>query len=214
MKKKICIIITLIIYISSLVSCEPEPHKFLSVDTDLGDHLTFEFYRSGNMHGMYFTYNISSEGITGGAHGWNKEIEEIPEDPLETFETIGEYGNTHFYSLDGNVFFIYNNELLDDYWYTTNLSDYLLMSEVYSDDVNKCLLNSISDLMKTGRFEYIHQYGEILTYEKDDAIKSLLERYATSEFTEEERDVNKNSSLTEYDMTEWAKGLLETYYVE
>ena len=203
-------IIVVFIILFSLTSCEP--HKILSVDTDLGDHLTFEFYRSGNMHGMYFTYNISSEGITGGAYGWNKEIEEIPEDPLETFEVIGEYGNTHFYSLDGNIFYIYNNELLSDYWYESNLSDYLLMSEVYSDDENDCLLNSIRDLMKTCNYRYIIQYGEILAYEKDDAMKEMLIRYANSDYSEDEKRINIGSKLSENIMTSWAKQLLEQYY--
>ena len=71
----------------------------------------------------------------------------------------------------------------------------------------------MTDLIKTGNFDYIYQFGVILVYEGNDDIKLLLQRYADGNFSEEELSVNENSVKTTEEMTSWAKDLLNEYYL-
>ena len=88
-----------------------------------------------------------------------------------------------------------------------------IFSRQYKDNESiERLSEVLTDLIKTGNFDYIYQFGVILVYEGNDDIKLLLQRYADGNFSEEELSVNENSVKTTEEMTSWAKDLLNEYY--
>ena len=73
-------------------------------------------------------------------------------------------------------------------------------------------VQAIKDLMKSHIFEYVYEYGEIPASDKDPYMHEMLIRYSNGVFSDEERQINADSSITEADMTAFAKNILDKYY--
>lgn len=217
MKKVITLLLTISFTISISIfiftGCS-QKHDIYNIDTELGDHLTVEVYLSGNIDGLYLTYDVYNKNYEGLAFFSLTDSfrTELPEDPLKTFETIGAYGNTHFYTLKGNTIYVYNGERIDNLPVDYDIEEYKSNILTHGTEYMEMVRNVISDLMKTGNFEYIYQYGSILAYEQSEEVKQLLDRYASGAFCEEELTANENSEKTTEEMTEWAKEMLEQYF--
>ncbi len=213
MKKLIVPLLIILVCISVgifMLSDRPQKHDEYVIETDLGDRLSIEVYLSGNLHGMYLTYHITSEDYSGIAMFQDRTQTIIPADPLKHFKTIGAYGNTRFYKLSNVIFYVYNNEYINGLNPKYNFHQYIYSEEGNED--NDRFIAVISDLMKAGSFENIYQYGEILAYEGNDEIKLILQRYAEGDFTEEELSINENSEKTTEEMMLWAKEILKQYF--
>lgn len=217
MKKTISIVLVIFICVSASVfilsSCNNKKHEVYNIDTELGDKLSLEVYLSGNLHGMYLTYFIYSDNFIGGAIFRFRDKTVIPDNPLEKFEIIGSYGNTHFYKLYNEILFVYNNERVGQLNSAAKLNGHIFSRQYKDNESIERLSEVLTDLIKTGNFDYIYQFGVILAYEGNDDIKLLLQRYADGNFSEEELSVNENSVKTTEEMTSWAKDLLNEYYL-
>ena len=216
MKKVITLLLTIFfisISIFVFTGCS-QKHDIYNIDTELGDHLTVEVYLSGNMHGMYLKYKIYEKNYSGYASFWDRSQirTETPPNPLKTFVEIGIYGDTHFYKMRDQIIYVYNDERIDNLPVDYDIEEYKSNILTRGTEYMEMVRNVISDLMKTGNFEYIYQYGSILAYEQSEEVKQLLDRYASGAFCEEELSINENSEKTTEEMTEWAKEMLEQYF--
>ena len=217
MKKVTIRIFVLCICFSVMISCLAgcfynSKQDIYEIETDLGDRLSIEVYLSGNLHGMYLTYHVTSEDYSGIAMFQDRTQTTIPAEPLEYFTTIGAYGNTHFYKLNNVIFYVYNCQYINGLNPKYNFYKYINGFQYRDEKENDRFIAIISDLMKAGNFENIYQYGEILAYERNDEIKLILQRYAEGDFTEEELSINENSEKTTEEMMLWAKEILKQYF--
>ena len=214
MKRITCFVIMIICIITIISSCgyRRETYNFT---TELGDKLELEVSMGGNIDGVWPCYNLydgNGDKIGNAMYG-DRTMDRFPDNPLENIEVVGKYGNTSFYKLFDLLVFYQKGVRMGDLLENPSPERYRRAIECYPTDPDM-FRSPVSDLIGSGIFEHIYTYGVILVYEDDPEIKVLLERYAASAFTDKEREVNKNSSLTEHDMTEWAKDLLATYYSE
>lgn len=203
------------VIVSCLSGCSQEPKREVyEIDTELGDHLSVEVYLSGNMHGMYLKYDIFGTNYRGFASFWDrsKPRTEVPSNPLKTFIEIGIYGVTHFYKMCDQIIYAYNNECIDNLPLDYDLDHYNSDMVSQGNEFMEVRRKVISDLMKTGNFDYIYQYGPILAYEEDEEMKQLLQRYANGTFSDEELSTNHDSLKTKEEMILWSQELLNEYY--
>lgn len=206
----------LFVMISCLSGCIHKPKRDVyEIETDLGDRLSIEVYLSGNLHGMYLKYEISSKDYSGLAFFTlrNERRTEIPENSIDTFATVGSWGKTRFYTLQNTLIYVYNNERIDQLYFDYKLDKYKLDARCFGDDYMEMCRSAISDIIKSNLFIYIYQYGEILAYEENEEMKNRLQRYAEGDFTEEELSVNENSEKTPEEMMLWAKDMLSKYFL-
>lgn len=219
MKKVIlCILIILIcilVCVFTLKSCLPK-YDIYNIKTDLGDCLNIKVCLTGNLHGLYLAYDISGEGLEGLAYFYLRDeyLTEIPEGSVDSFAEIGSYGNTNFYTLQNEIIYVYDDERIDLLSSVYDLDAYKSDIECHDDEYISKRRAAISDIIKSGLFDYIYRYGEILAYEKDEDMKQLLQRYSEGNFSDEELSINEDSSKTPEEMMLWAEGLLDKYFPE
>ena len=220
MKRMISVIAAIACMAIVFSSCGNK-HKYYTFETELGDTFCLEVYLSGNFHGMYPHYLIyNGDESIGKKYGCALYVDRtsencLPDDPISNITTFGTYGTHNFYKVFGSLFYykpgvhmarIYDNYDVDQY-IGDKKNPRCPNSVVYGAE-------AISDLMKSHCFEYIYRYGEIPAYDKDPEMKELMLRYAAGDFSDEERRINADSYITESDMTEFAKSVLEKYYSE
>lgn len=128
---------------------------------------------------------------------------------LVIFICVSASGNTHFYKLYNEILFVYNNERVGQLNSAAKLNGHIFSRQYKDNESIERLSEVLSDLIKTGNFDYIYQFGVILAYEGNDDIKLLLQRYADGNFSEEEFTMNENSVKTTEEMTSWAKRFTE-----
>ena len=220
MKRMISVIAAIACMAIVFSSCGNK-HKYYTFETELGDTFCLEVYLSGNFHGMYPRYLIyNGDESIGKKYGCALYVDRtsencLPDDPISNITTVGTYGTHNFYKVFDLLFYykpgVYMDMIYDNY----DVDQYI------GDKKNPRCPNSviygaeaISDLMKSHCFEYIYRYGEIPAYDKDPEMKELMLRYAAGDFSDEERRINADSYITESDMTEFAKSVLEKYYSE
>ena len=220
MKRMISVIAAIACMAIVFSSCGNK-HKYYTFETELGDTFCLEVYLSGNFHGMYPHYLIyNGDESIGKKYGCALYVDRtsencLPDDPISNITTFGTYGTHNFYKVFDLLFYykpgVYMDMIYDNY----DVDQYI------GDKKNPRCPNSvvygaeaISDLMKSHCFEYIYRYGEIPAYDKDPEMKELMLRYAAGDFSDEERRINADSYITESDMTEFAKSVLEKYYSE
>lgn len=203
----------LVIVPISLSGCSNK-HDIYNIKTDLGDSLSIKAYLTGNLHGLYLAYDISGEGLEGLAYFYLRDeyLTEIPEGLVDSFAEIGSYGNTNFYTLQNEIIYVYDDERIDLLSSVYDLDAYKSDIECHDDEYMSKRRAAISDIIKSGLFDYIYRYGEILAYEKDEDMKQLLQRYAEGNFSDEELSVNDDSAKTPREMMLWAQGLLNQYF--
>ena len=212
MKRRAITIIALICIICMITHCWSK-RKVYNFTTELGDRLELEVYMGGNIDGIWPCYNLydgNGDKIGNAIYG-DRTTDRFPDNPLDKIVVVGKYGNTCFYKLFDLLVFYQNGVRMGDLPRNPSPEDYRIKVEAHPTDPD-WFKSPVSDLIGSGVFEYIYTYGVMLVYEDDTEMKSLLERYAASDFTDEETKVNRNSSIAECDMMEWAKELLETYY--
>lgn len=212
--KKVTLVIALVVAVSQL-SCCHNKHIKKSLITDLNDELNLEFYLTGGWGESWMEVEISSASIKNKCYicDWSEFVYELPDNILESFETIGAFGNTHFYKIFNTVFYVYDSKLLWKFSPQYDISDYendTLYST--SDEYTYHILPAMYDLIQSGNFEYIYQFGTILSHEKYNDMKPVLERYVQGEFTEIELMNNSESGYSTEDIQKWAKEMLEKYY--
>ena len=196
--------------------------KYYTAETEFGDVFTVEVYLSGNMHGMYIKYLIyDGDESIGKKNGVVLYVDRdslncpLPDAPLSNISTVGKYGDCNFYKIFDMLFYYKKDTYMDSISKNFDVDDY----EYYKKDP-QCPdfilyeVQAISDLMKSQNFEFIYKYGEIPASDKDPDLKELLLRYAAGDFSDEEKQINADSSITEADMTAFAKSTLEKYYSE
>ena len=220
MKRMISVIAAIACMAIVFSSCGNK-HKYYTFETELGDTFCLEVYLRGNFHGMYPRYLIyNGDESIGKKYGCVLYVDRtsencLPDDPISNITTVGTYGTHNFYKVFDLLFYykpgVYMDMIYDNY----DVDQYI------GDKKNPRCPNSvvygaeaISDLMKSHCFEYIYRYGEIPAYDKDPEMKELMLRYAAGDFSDEERRINADSYITESDMTEFAKSVLEKYYSE
>ena len=219
--KRMISVIAAIACVSIVFSSCGNKHKYYTFETELGDTFCLEVYLRGNFHGMYPRYLIyNGDESIGKKYGCVLYVDRtsencLPDDPISNITTVGTYGTHNFYKVFDLLFYykpgVYMDMIYDNY----DVDQYI------GDKKNPQCPNSviygaeaISDLMKSHYFEYIYRYGEIPAYDKDPEMKELMLRYAAGDFSDEERRINADSYITESDMTEFAKSVLEKYYSE
>ena len=191
-------------------------HRFYDLETELGDKLTFEIYLSGNLHGMYPTYCVDGDDLKGRVYFRYYERETLPNDPLSSFEEIGNFGNTNFYRfLDGDtIIWVNGNKYLGWFDATCNMSSYQLEVGISANDTD--YMNTIDevrkDMLLTENIDYIYQVGSVLAEKKSKDIEPLLEKYALGDFSSAEILSFNESTHTKDEIIQWAKELLEEYY--
>lgn len=219
--KRMISVIAAIACVSIVFSSCGNKHKYYTFETELGDTFCLEVYLRGNFHGMYPRYLIyNGDESIGKKYGCALYVDRtsencLPDDPISNITTVGTYGTHNFYKVFGSLFYykpgvhmarIYDNYDVDQY-IGDKKNPQCPNSVIYGAE-------AISDLMKSHCFEYIYRYGEIPAYDKDPEMKELMLRYAAGDFSDEERRINADSYITESDMTEFAKSVLEKYYSE
>ncbi len=220
MKRIISVIVSLICIVSILSSCG---HKeiYNTFETELGDTLRLEVYMNGNLHGTYPHYLIydgdkSIEKKNGCVLYVDRTNEGcLPDNPTSNITTVGKYGDHNFYKVFDMLFYYKKDVYMDSLTEDFDVDDY----EYYKKDPQIpdfiiYRVQAISDLIKSQNFEYIYRYGEILAYEKDPYMHEILIRYANEDFTDNEKQINSSSNITEVDMTSFAQNMLEKYYKE
>lgn len=213
----ICIFALLDFYLYSI-----NGPRYYTFESEFEDVFTVEVRRSGNMHGMYTDYTIydGDESIVK-ENGWVYHVDfdslnsPLPDDPLSNISTVGKYGDYNFYKIFDTIFY-YRRGIYMGYF-----PDGFDVETYRKKKVNSKISNAIfyrvqamSNLMKSENFEYIYKYGEIPASDKDPDLKELLLRYAAGDFTEEEKQINAGSNITEADMTSFAQYVIEKYYTE
>ncbi len=219
MKKIAFMAVALICIISMFSSCEPKKvyHTF---ETDLGDTLCLEFYMSESLHGTYPHYLIY-DGDTNieKKNGCVLYVDHknegcLPDDPVSNISTVGKYGDYNFYKIFDSLFYYQKGVYMDSLgWYTVDYYEYDKKAPQVSDST-LYRAQAISDLMKSQNFEFIYKYGEIPASDNDPYMHEMLVRYANGDFSEDEKQINASSNITESDMTSFAKYVLEKYYTE
>lgn len=213
-------IIVLVCIILFLSSCGHK-HLYYTIETELGDTFTLEVYLSGNFKGMYPLYLIydgdESIGKTYGCVSYcDRTIEgKLPDDPKSNILTVGKYGDHNFYKIFDTLFYYQKGVYMDSISNSFDVDKYEQHKmDPECPDFIVYRVQAINDLMKSHIFEYIYEYGEVPAYDKDSDMKELLLRYAAGDFSDEEKQINADSSITEADMTVFAKSTLEKYYSE
>lgn len=219
MKKIMFATIALICIISMFSSCGRK-EMYYTFETELGDTLCLEVYLSGNLRGMYPRYliydDISNETTNGTAFYVDRTDEGLmPDDPVSNITAVGTYGNHNFYKVFDSLFYYQKGVYMDNIPKSYDVDEYEYdKKDPQMPDFIVYLVQAISDLMKSQNFEYIYKYGEIPASDKDPYMYEMLVRYANGEFSEDEKQINAGSSLTEADMTSFAQYVLEKYYAE
>ena len=222
MKRAISILMVLILTVFIFHSCGKN-HRYYKVETDLGDTFTLEVYLAGNLHGMWPRYLIyDGDDSVGKKNGCILYIDKdeskegkMPADPVNDITTVGAYGDYHFYKVLDWLFYYQKGvymSLMADSLEVDKYESYKENSNVPNDIAHD--VQAMSDLMKSQNFEYIHKYGEILASDKDPYLREMLVRYSNGDFSDEERRINAESSITEADMTLFAQCILRAYYVD
>lgn len=222
MKRIIILSISLLCIISLFSSCGHK-HLYYTAETELGDTFTLEVYLSGNMHGVYPNYiiydgdeNIGKENGTVVYVVKDRAQEgHLPENPVSSITTVGTYGNHNFYKIFDMLFYYQKGVYIDSIPDTFDLEYY----ERYKMDQGCPAFivyraQAVSDLMKSHIFDYIFKYGEIPASDKDPEMEELMLRYASGNFSDEEKQINADSKITEADMTSFAQYVLAKYYTE
>ena len=155
-----------------------------------------------NGHVYYVVKDRSKEG-------------KMPADPVNDITTVGAYGDYHFYKVLDWLFYYQKGVYMSPLPNSVDVDEY----ESYKENSNVPNdiahdVQAMSDLMRSQNFEYIHKYGEILASDKDPYLREMLVRYSNGDFSDEERRINAESSITEADMTLFAQCILRAYYVD
>jgi|GEM_PF-2653708 len=213
MKRTSSFIVAIIVIVFTISSCG---FKKITYDyhSELGDSLIVEISMAGGLDGSewpcYNIYDGNGDKIGNVTYG-DRDADCFPDDPLSKIEPVGKYGETSFYRFFNMIFFYQKGVRMGVLPENPSLDEYRTEVEIYYTDPNM-FKSPVSDLMKSGNFEFIYTYGIILVYENDPTMKELLIRYANSDFTEEEIKNNEGSFVSETDMTSWAIDILEIYY--
>lgn len=231
MNKIVRIIITVVFIttIINLIGCSKENESdTFAIETKLGDSLIAEVSLVGSMHHCFLHYHITDNGCEGSASFTVKDItvwyHDIPKEVPEYIKEIGSFGKTNFYKIDYNgyyntstgrnneeyvAFFVYDDKYVG---YLNNYVPQNTTDNNFDDREQEINCLAIEDLLKSGNFIYIKDYAEVLAFYQNDKLFDLLNRYANSEFINEEHKVNKNCSITKDEITKWAERLLQQYY--
>ncbi len=229
MLRKVLTIMMVICMLFTLSACskEKESDTFV-IETELGDNLVVDVSLSGSMHHCYLRYDITGNGCEGSASFTVNDptiwYDEVPKEVPEYIKEIGSFGKTNFYKIDYNgyyntstgknneeyvTFFVYDDKYVG---YLNNYVPQNTTDNNFDDREQEINCLAIEDLLKSGNFIYIKDYAEVLAFYQNDKLFDLLNRYANSEFTNEEHKVNKNCSITKDEITKWAERLLQQYY--
>lgn len=188
-------------------------------ETELGDNLCLEVSLRGNLHGMYPRYSIydgdkNKEKKNGCVLYVDRTMEGcLPNDPISNITTVGSYGDHNFYKIFDALFYCNKGVYIDSIPenFDVDLYEYFKKDPQIPEFIIH-RIQAISDLMKSQNFEYICKYGEILAYEKDPYMYEILVRYASGDFSDNEKQINADSIITEADMTSFAQNMLEKHY--
>lgn len=217
--RKIAFMAALICIISMFSSCGRN-EMYYTFETELGDTLCLKVYLSGIFHGMYPRYLIydgdeSIEATNGTVFYVDRANEGcLPDDPVSNIMAVGTYGDHNFYKIFDSLFYYRKGVYMDSLgWYTVDYYEYDKKAPQVSDST-LYRAQAISDLMRSQNFEFIYKYGEIPASDKDPYMHEMMIRYANGEFSEEEKQINATSNITESDMTSFAQNVLEKYYIE
>ncbi len=189
-------------------------HRFYDLETELGDKLTFEIYLSGNLHGMYPHYIIDSDYLEGRISFTDRESETLPDDPLSSFEELGNFGNTNFYKFQEHIIFVNGSKYLSWFDSTYDMWSYKLFLDIYGYDLGymNAIDEAMANMLLTENIDYIYQVGSVLAEKKSNDIRPLLERYALSNFSDAEMSSFNESEHTQEEIIQWAKDMLEQYF--
>lgn len=219
MKKIMFVTIALICIISIFSSCGRK-EVYYTFETELGDTLCLNFYMSETFKGTYPEYIIydgdKSIGKKNGCVSYVDRKNEgcLPDDPISNITAVGTYGNCNFYKIFDSLFYYRKGVYIDSLgWYTVDYYEYDKKAPQVSDST-LYRAQAISDLMKSQNFEFIYKYGEIPASDNDPYMHEMLVRYANGDFSEDEKQINASSNITESDMTSFAQYVLEKYYIE
>lgn len=210
----------LICIISMFSSCEPKK-VYYTFKTELGDTLCLEFYMRETLHGTYPNYLIY-DGDTNieKKNGCVLYVDHknegcLPDDPVSNITAVGTYGDHNFYKVFDSLFYYQKDVYMDNIPKNYDVDEYEYdKKDPQIPDFIIHRVQAISDLMRSQNFEFIYKYGEIPASDKDSYMHKMLVRYANGDFSEDEKQINASSNITESDMTSFAQYVLEKYYIE
>lgn len=194
---------------------------YYTIETELGDTLSLEFYMSETFKGTYPYYLIydgdkSIEKKNGCVLYVDRKNEGcLPDDPKSNISTVGTYGNHNFYKIFDTLFYYQKGVYMDSISKSFDVDEYEYHKmDPHIPDFVIYRVQAINDLMKSHIFDYIFKYGEIPASDKDPEMEELMLRYASGNFSDEEKQINADSKITEADMTSFAQYVLAKYYTE